>query len=934
MLGTWFKYSFFIGCFIALGIGARAQVGTVLGKVTENKKNASLPGASIQLIDVSKKENKFYEASNYDGGFIIKNVPYGNYQLKITYVGHEEWNRKITIEKSKVDLGRITLLAKTKLLSAVNITKEASSAIQKGDTTQFNASSYKTNPDANAENLLEKMPGMVMTEGKLQAQGEDVKEVLVDGQPFFGDDPNAALKNIPAEIIKKIQVFDKQSEQSQFTGFDDGNTTKTINIITKKEYKNGTFGKAFAGYGYDNKYAVGLVANHFNGDQRITLLGQFNNINQLNFSTGDLAGIMSSSSNGRGRRGGGRKRPDGSSGSYIDDFLIGEQLGITNTNAIGLNYSDKLSERLSLTASYFFNETKNIANTITVQDFYATNSVGQQYNETEEAETKNTNHRINLRFKYDLDRKNSFIFQPKFSFQSNSGFSNLNGQTALNNELLNTTANNFSSDISAWNFSNLLLWRHRFEKRGRSLSINFQQNITGNTAKSLLQAQNNYYSTQTYDTLDQTATLDKFEQTYSSRIIYTEPITNGINLMLGYSPSISINSSDKETFNMDNASETYSSFDSTLSNVSESLYQNHKGEVGLRMNTGKSRFMINAGVQYASLQSQQSLPENAEVNSTFTNVLPNLMWRYNINHNKKLMLFYRTSTTAPSILQLQELVDNSNPLQLTMGNSNLNQQYNHNLHAKYTITNPSKNSMFFAMLKGSLINNYIGQNTVIAERNMITANGVELTPGAQLAQYQNMDGYYSLSAFSTYGAPVKSLKSNLNINLSVGLTHTPGIINDVLNTVDAANIGLGAVLSSNISERVDFTIGTTSSINQSINSLSPDFNSEFFNQTTKVKFYYNFLKNLTFRTEVQHQFFNGFTDDFTTNYFLWNASIGAKLFKDQRGEILLSVYDILNQNNSVNRMITESYIQDTQTEVLNRYAMLTFKYNFKKFKTK
>ena len=927
------KYILLIGCFVALGIGAQAQLGAVLGKVTENRKGTSLPGASIQLIDESNQDNKYYESSNNNGEFIFKNIAYGKYQLKITYVGHNIWTKKISVEKSELNLGRIMLVAKSKVLSAVRIKQKASHIIQKGDTIQFNASSYKTNPDANAESLLEKMSGMVVVDGKMQTQGEDVKEVLVDGQPFFGDDPNAALKNIPAEIIKKIQVFDKQSEQSQFSGFDDGNTTKTINIITKKEYKNGTFGKAFAGYGYDDKYAVGLVANHFNGNQRITLLGQFNNINQQNFAAEDLAGIMSSSSIGRGRRGGGRKRPDGSSSNSVDDFLVGEQLGVTSTNAIGLNYSDKLSNRLSLTASYFYNETKNAANTLTTQNFYSTNVAGQEYYETEEAETSNINHRINLRLKYDLDRKNSFIFQPKFSVQSNSGFSNLTGRTVLSEELINATTNNFSSDISAWNVSNLFLWRHRFEKRGRSLSINFQQNITNNTAGSLLQAKNDYYATMSFDTIDQKAMLNKFEQTYSSRIIYTEPITRKINLMLGYSPSISMNISDKETFNMDYSTESYSNFDTILSNFSESQYHKHKGEIGLRMNNGNSRFMMNVGFQYAELSASQSLPQTNEINNSFTNVLPNLMWRYNINNNKKLMFFYRTSTTAPSISQLQELVDNSNPLQLTMGNSDLAQQYGHNLYAKYTITNPTKNSMFFAMLKGSLIDNYIGQNTTIAERNMLTSNGIELTPGAQLTQYQNMNGYYNLKAFSTYGMPVKSLKSNFNINLSAGLSHTPGIINEVMNTVDATYIGLGMVLSSNISEKLDFTIGTTSTLNQSINSLSTDFNSEFFNQTTKVKLYYNFWKNLTFRTDVLHQYFNGFSDDFSTNYFLWNASIGTKLFKDRRGEILFSVYDILNQNNSINRTITESYIEDTQTEVLNTYAMFTFKYKFKKFRS-
>ncbi len=276
----------------------------------------------------------------------------------------------------------------------------------------------------------------------------------------------------------------------------------------------------------------------------------------------------------------------------------------------------------------------------------------------------------------------------------------------------------------------------------------------------------------------------------------------------------------------------------------------------------------------------------------------------------------------------KEVVDNSNPVQLSIGNSNLDQEYHHNLFIKYSATNSSKNSMFFAMLSGSFKNSYIANNTTIAYNQTITPEGIVIESGTQLTRLQNLDGYYSIRAFATYGKPISKIKSNLNLNILANFSQIPGIINDGLNIVNTPTFGLGAVLSSNISEKIDFTFGSTSSINYTFNSLNTVQNSKYFNQTTNAKLYYNFFNNFTFRTEIVHQYYNELTSNANTNYFLWNISIGSKLFKNKRGELLLTIYDILNQNTSINRISTETYIQDSESMVLNRYVMLTFRYRF------
>lgn len=254
------------------------------GTLSDSSSLKPLSGATILLTQIADTNNKYFSISDNNGYFKLINCKPGDYRFIISYIGYHPKNEKITISNKNIDLGNINLVPAISNLAELQIFADVIAVQQIGDTIQYNTQSYKVNPDANAEDLLEKMPGMVVENGKIQAQGEDVKQVLVDGNPFFGDDQNAALKNIPAEIIDKIQVFDQQSEQSKFTGFDDGNTIKTINIITKPEYRNGTFGNIYAGYGYDNKYSLGGVVNIFRGKRRITVLGQSNNINQQNFS--------------------------------------------------------------------------------------------------------------------------------------------------------------------------------------------------------------------------------------------------------------------------------------------------------------------------------------------------------------------------------------------------------------------------------------------------------------------------------------------------------------------------------------------------------------------------------------------------------------------------------------------------------------------------
>ncbi|NJN78712.1 MAG: carboxypeptidase regulatory-like domain-containing protein [Saprospiraceae bacterium] len=320
-----------------------AQSYTVSGKIVDENDD-NVIGANVSLKTATDSLFRA-AATNQYGNFTLENVPQGSYQLKVSYIGFKTYYQQVFV-RGNLDFGFVTINTDKVALEEVEVVEQVLTVVQKEDTTEINADAFKTNPDATAEDLLKKMPGVTSTNGKISAQGEEVKEVLVDGRPFFGNDPNAALKTLPAEVVAKIQIYDKESEQSQLTGVSDGQTTKTINIITKSNMRAGEFGKIYTGYGYDNKYAAGGNINFFKNARRISIIAQTNNVNQQNFSNDDLLSVMGSS--GRGRRGGGRGGDENSG-----DFLVNAQNGISTTHAFGVNYSDKWGEKLDVSGSYF-----------------------------------------------------------------------------------------------------------------------------------------------------------------------------------------------------------------------------------------------------------------------------------------------------------------------------------------------------------------------------------------------------------------------------------------------------------------------------------------------------------------------------------------------------------------------------------------------------
>ncbi|HEX8425163.1 TonB-dependent receptor [Hymenobacter sp.] len=932
---------FFLLIFTGIGV-AQAQTSSISGRIVDASNQSPLIGANVLVRGLAADSVKSGAAADVSGNFTVSGLVPGRYQLTISFLGYQTLQRSLTLTTQPLALGALALGTGGVALKGVEVVGKAAAAVQKGDTSQFNAGSFKTNPDANAQDLITKMPGVTVdpTSGKVQAQGEQVQRVLVDGKEFFGNDPDAVLKNIPAEVIDKIQVYDRASDQAQFTGFDDGNQQKTINIVTKPQFRNGQFGRVLAGYGpQDDRYRLSGNLNSFKGKERMSIVAQSNNINEQNFGTEDLLGVVGSSGGGGGGRGG-RGGGQGGQGNNAGDFLVNQSGGISKTHAIGLNYSNSWGRNTDVTSSYFFNLSDNTASTSLLRRYVAPvdRPLDQRYNENSLSTSRNINNRFNLRLEHRFDSTNSVVWQPRLSVQRNTGNSVLGGRTFQVNEgepdfTQGSNNSSYRSAFTGINASNNLQYRHRFAKRGRTISLGV------NTNYNTREGDNNLLSNteSTRDSVTQTTALNQFSQlnqtgwSWNGNLNYTEPISQYSQLQAEYRISYTPNQSDKRTYDYVTGEEAYTSLNDTLSSVFKSRYLTNAGGLTYRYQNKELQWMVGASVQHAQLRSDQEFPRPAITERTFLNVLPNAMLRYNFSRQQNLRIFYRVNTNPPSISQLQEVVNNSNPLQLTTGNPDLRQATQHNFNIRYSSAVPEKSTSFFVTLNGSLTNNYITNSTIYAIDEPLTVSGVVIPVGGQLTRPVNLDQQYSLRSFANYSLPLTFMKSNLNLNGNVGYSQTPGLVFGELNYSRTPSGGLGVVVSSNISPELDFTVSSNSSQNYVRNSLQQQLNRNYFRQNTSLRFSWIIVKGVTVQSDVNHQYYTGLSAGYNQSFVLWNASIGKKFMAKQQAEIKLYAFDLLGQNNSIQVNNTAAYTEDVRTNILQRYLMLMFTYNIRSY---
>lgn len=892
--------------FVILGIQEAApQTFYLKGNILDQGKNETIPFVNVLLLTITDSTQVNGTVSDGNGRFELYRIPEGHYLLKLQNLGYKNYYKSLHI-RSDLDLGNVFITPQTTLLNEVIIEGKRFTSLQKGDTSLYMADAFKTMKDASAQTLIEKLPGVISQDGMLQAQGEVIAQILVDGKPYFGTDVSTALQNIPAEIIQRIEIFDQKSEKSQLSGFDDGERLKTINIITKPNKRQGEFGKSTAGYGTNERYIAGASVNIFNEDRRITVTGLSNNINVLDYT----------------------------SDANIQDNSYPQE-GIITTNILGLNYSDLWGKKIKVSGSYLFTNHKNIGEVDRFREFFTPGESNQFYSETSMDRRLNNQHQVNLRLEYNLDENNRILYIPRFSARFENEKSGFFGQTISGMNLINSVENSKTGVYKDFDFSNQLLYSHRFNKKGRTLtfSSNFSNGL--NNDKSNRIAENTFFNEdgQKQEILNQRITRKSVGDTWQTSLTYTEPLGKNGQMELEYQIGNSINDSDQLTFNVENGDFEMGIFslDTALSNKFESKYLTHELEIGYQYL--KKKYKIQAELEYqdARLHNIQEFPNPENLKRHFKNFLPTARLEYKFSTNSILQVDFDTYTIEPQITQLQAVIDNTNPLQLRTGNPDLDQSYGNQFRLRFRSNNPNSDRSWFVFAQTRLINNFISNSIFIADEPTEVQNGIILETGSQLNKPVNLNGFKNISSWFSYAMPLSIIKSNFNFFGGIGFIQRPGLINEEIGFNNSRDLNAGFSINSNISDKLDFNIWSRSAIFVVKNTLNPNLNNNFFQQRFRINFNWIIWKGIIYRLDFNNQVNTGLSEGFDINFSLINMSLGKKILRDQRGEISLMIYDILGQNANVRRSITETYIEDLRTNVLQQYLMLTFTYNIRRF---
>jgi hypothetical protein len=901
----------------------RNQEVFLKGSVVEMDNKEPMIGANVLLKTVTDSL-LVSTVTGIDGSFEIRRPLIPSVKLEITFLGFQ----KIIITHNRgdaLDLGTLVLIEDSKLLGEVIIEGEISVGEVKGDTTSFNANAFKTRENADAEDLVRKIPGITIQNGEIQAKGEQVQKVLVDGREFFGNDPFLALRNLPADVIDRVEILDQRSDQSRLTGFDDGNYSRTINIVTRPDRKSGQFGRIYAGGGTQDRYAAGGNFNYFKGNKRISIIGLFNNINQQNFSSQDLVGITG------GQQQGGRGRPGGGGNN---NFLVGQDQGIITTNSLGLNYSDKVGEKVNLTASYFFNSTNNNLFRLTNREIILSETNRQFYEESLLNTIRNNNHRINSRIEYDIDEKNALIITPSINFQNNNTFNDRDGLNLSGNlDPLSSSRTISDATTDGYNISNNLIYRYKLGKQGRTISTTLFTAWNQRDQLSELIAANRDFIRDIRDTINQETfgLSDGFN--YRATVQFTEPVTEKSLLTASYQVGNNKTSADQQTFSM-MPEIGIMVLDTALSNVFDNRFTIQRPSVGYSYNLKNWNINANLDYQYATQGNESLFPLEQTFNQTFSNFLPGMNASYrNREKGTSFRMRYRTNTQEPSVNQLQNVINNQNPLQLVIGNPDLKQAFSHSIFTNFSKINLEKNKTLFSFLFLSVTENFIGNSTFVTQSDTLLNGEILLRPGAQISRPENISGQFRSRLFLTYGSPIKRLKSQFNMNSSVSFNRTPGFINEQKNFNDNLDLSQGVTLTSNISKDVDFTLSTTGTYTIVNSSLQASLSNNFYIQNSNIRFYYSPNNGKLFVSNtVNNMLYRGLSADLDQSVWLWNIEAGYRFLKENKGELKLTVFDLLNQNNAIGRTINDVTIEDTFTRVLTRYGLVSFTYIIGNFK--
>jgi hypothetical protein len=911
---------FILGICFSYALNGQQTSATISGEVLDSIAQKGLAYSTVSIVQQKDSTLVSFARADSSGKFKLSGLPKGNYLLSFSYVGYLPLWKPIQIKDAEqLNLGRIIL---TDLIHAgdVTVTARRPPVIINNDTIEFNTENFKTQPNAVVEDLLKKLPGVTVDrDGTVKVNGQKVNRFMVNGKEFFTGDPKIATKNLDADAIDKVQVYDRKSDQASFTGIEDGQTEKAINLKLKKDRNNSTFGRVTVGGGNKDRYEGQTNINRFNGDKQMSIIGMGNNTNKQGFSIGDVMNFTGELARGM-RNGGGinlrTSNSDDAGGGLPITGMGPNQQGIAQTFAGGLNYNNNWNKRTDLNINGILSD----VNLQTDRTINRRNLLpGNTFDYT--ANSSNINHNKQKKISAILDQKidssSSIRFTPQLTIQNNiansaSTYQSINDQQVK----LNEGSANLISQSNAVNFNGNLLYRKKFKKRGRTISSNTSLAYNDSKQDGNLTTINRFFNAgiPLPDSITkQINNRDAIINNIGGNIIYTEGV--GLKSLLEFSTfyNISTGESKRNTFDFNNGSGKYDQVNNLLSNHFRSVYTYGGGGLNFRSNFKKLSLTTGASLQVASLESVNKTNSNT-IRQTFTDILPILSVQFKLKPSVSLGINYNTSTNQPSTQQLQPVADISDPLNTYTGNPNLRRSYTQSLAINFSSFNMYTQRNVFSFLSYSRINN------AFVNSDRILPNGSRITMPV------NADGNSFLVGNFNAGFPLKKLKSRVDIGLSGSSFRNISFINDQKNIIDNISLTPNIGYQFSLDTTLEIHLTARVNINQANYSLQPQLNNRFFQQVYGLDIT-NFLpKGFVLNNTLDYTINTGRADGFNTSVPFWNISLAKSFLKHKKGELKFTVLDVLNQNIGINRTANQNFIQDTRYNVLQRYFLLSFSY--------
>jgi hypothetical protein len=851
-----------------------------------------------------------YAITNADGEFRFEKIPSANFTVKVSAIAYKPGRkfRRLYGSEKIIDLGTISLVNTAIILDEIVI--HSLPVTVKEDTVEYRGDAFKVKENGVVEDLLKKLPGVsVDKNGNIKAQGRSVTRVKVNGKDFFSGDPKTATRELPANIVDKIQVIDDYGDQASVSGIKDGDPEKVMNIQLKKDKNTGLFGRVSAGAGDKGRYQASVSGNYFKDIRQLSVFVNSNNTGQSSVgNTGTGKGQESSNNLSPGLNG------------DLPSASIGNNDGITTLHSVGINYRDQWGKKISIYGNYTYGNKKTTGyKIISQQNIF---SSGIYFNNQENIfESLGETHRISFNLEYTIDSFNYLKFSPALSFGKNNGSTGILFDYSTAAGKISEGNYDLDNHSTTPNFNSTLLFNHKFRKKGRNLSLNFNAGTFVNNSTQDSRNNTVLYNPSITSSLALFNRQQNNNYNYGIRLTYSEPISKLRFLDLALSHNLSFSGNDRAVYDVDALSGARF-FNTGLSNDYENNFFTDRINLSIRTLQKKYNYTFGLSVQPVNLEGISVTKDSAYHPVKRINVFPVARFSYNFSKSRSLTASYRGDAMQPGFNQLQDVIDSSNLQYRTRGNPNLRPSVHHSFNVLYNNFDISSGTVLFTSLTANKIQNQVIYNTSPVGNS-----------GAQITIPQNVNGYYNLSGYYNISRPFQNRKFIINLNGALNYINNINLTDNIKNTGRNWLISQGASFELNQEEWLQVSFAANYNLN-SINysGSASNFQSSQYNYwLISGNFNVDLFKTWLLKYDVEFMINQGLTGEVGKNQAIMNASIEKQLFKKKTGLIRLQALDLLDQNSNIYRSVNANSIIDSRSNKLSRYIMLTFSYRFQKF---